>query len=332
MAEFTAGAAVRGAALLANRYWRNLALQDGIALGFLGYLLLRALSAPEGPGLREAQFTTGALLGTMVLALALSRGEVFERRWARGLAYRFGLLVPILSSYFVMRTLMPALQPVLLDHQLETIDLALLGETPSLAWERYLRPATVEWFAAFYYLHWWMLGVMLIPALLRRPRDAAHRARHQELLAGALIVAVVGHTGYTLVPAMGPWATIHFETPIVGGFWWERVETTVAAAGAQLDVFPSLHTAYPTLFTLHAFGNRQSRVYRYLWPLFAFATVQIIIATMFLRWHWFIDVLAGLVLAGAARLSSVLMARREELSLRCREGRQAVWEDLWRSH
>jgi membrane-associated phospholipid phosphatase len=55
---------------------------------------------------------------------------------------------------------------------------------------------------------------------------------------------------------------------------------------------------------------------------------NIIIATMFLRWHWFIDVVAGLLLAFAARGFAVALTDLEERrGGRC-DDRQPVWERL----
>ena len=113
-----------------------------------------------------------------------------------------------------------------------------------------------------------------------------------------------------------------------GGFWWNQVEVTVATAGAQLDIFPSLHTAWPAYFTLHAFAHRDRQPFRWLWPVLGFVALNIIIATMFLRWHWFIDIALGLLLAFAARGFAVAMASREGLRGGPYDARQPVWERL----
>jgi hypothetical protein len=49
---------------------------------------------------------------------------------------------------------------------------------------------------------------------------------------------------------------------------------------------------------------------------------------MFLRWHWFIDVAAGLLLAFAARRFAVAVSGREELRGGPYDSRQPVWERL----
>ena len=79
----------------------------------------------------------------------------------------------------------------------------------------------------------------------------------------------------------------------------------------RTDIFPSLHTACPTFLTLFAFRNRAHAPYRYIWPVAALFTSQIILATMFLRWHYLADICAGLTLATVAFLLSSRVVRAE---------------------
>lgn len=306
---------------------QNLATQDVLALAFHGYLFARVALAPES---HEAVLARGMSLSLLVAtlgALILTRGELIQHRRTRVLTYRIGLFVPMVLSYFEMRLLLPALQPVLLDHRLYAIDLALLGTTPSVWLANWNQHAIVEWLSFFYYSHFVVLVVMLVPALfLERGR------RLHELMLGALLVVGAGHFLYTVVPGAGPFATLAFDEPLDGGYWWRQVQVTVATAGAQLDIFPSLHTAFPTYFALYAFAYRRDPPFRWAWPLLAFVAANIVVATLFLRWHWFIDVVAGVCLAVAARRLSVLVADREIQRGGPYDIRQPAWENLPRSY
>ena len=104
------------------------------------------------------------------------------------------------------------------------------------------------------------------------------------------------------------------------GLWLDIVMESVAEGGALKDIFPSLHTAAPTFILLYSFRHRHRAPYRYTWPLVAFFTVNIIVATMFLRWHWIVDVVAGLTLATVAQALSARVTRWE------RRGR---WSCRW---
>lgn len=77
-----------------------------------------------------------------------------------------------------------------------------------------------------------------------------------------------------------------------------------AAANANTNVFPSLHTSLSMTVALLAYETRD--IYP-RWSLVAAVfAVSITIATMYLGIHWAIDIVAGIVLA----VGSVLIARR----------------------
>jgi len=237
----------------------NFAIQDWGALAFHAYMTTRVLLAPDSPDATIARRFSAVLLLITVTALALTRGELFKSQRARALVYRIGLFAPMPGSYFALKHLLPALQPHLLDEALHDLDVLVLGQTPSVWLAQFNTPPVVEWFSFFYYSYFWLLALVLLPSLF-----LDHGRRFLELMLGGFIVCACAHVGYTLVPGAGPHAAIHFAEPIHGGFWWGQVERTVAAAGAQFDIFPSLHTGYPAFFAIHFFLNRRERPYRYL--------------------------------------------------------------------
>ena len=322
MLEVTRNAAERARSTLSVTI-QNLAIQDAIALAFHGYLFLRVATAPDSPDATVARRLALALLVVTACSMVLTRGELIRGRQARALTYRLGLFVPMVLSYFELRLLLPALQPDLMDHRLLSIDLWLLGTTPSVWMQAWNTRPIVEWLSFFYYTHFFVLIVMLVPALF-----FGRGRRLHELMAGGMLIIAAGHFLYTLVPGVGPYATLSFDQALAGGFWWNQVEVTVATAGAQLDIFPSLHTAWPAYFTLHTFANRDYPPFRVMWPVLGFIAINIIIATMFLRWHWFIDVAVGLLLAFAARGFAVAVASREQSRGHTYDRRQPVWERL----
>jgi membrane-associated phospholipid phosphatase len=125
-----------------------------------------------------------------------------------------------------------------------------------------------------------------------------------------------------VVPGYGPFKAMPeaFQNEFPPGVWWNLVQDIVASSGAQKDIFPSLHTAAPTFMLLFSFHHREELPYKFTWPVVAFFTLNIVGATMFLRWHYVIDVIAGLLLAGfahvvAVRITRQEMVRREALGL-----------------
>lgn len=302
---------------------QNMAVQDWATLAFHTYMTLRVAVAPDSAEAAFAGRLSLLLLVATFSTVLLVRGEILREGKVRSILYRAGVFAPMVLSYFELRWLLPSLQPKLLDMQLLAIDELLIGTTPSVWMAQFNVRPIVEWFSFFYYSYFWILGAVLLPTLFF---DRGRRMK--ECLIGAMVVCGLGHIGYTFVPGMGPWATLHFEEVIDGGFWWGLVRVAVDGVGAQLDIFPSLHTAYPSYFALHAFAHRDRAPYKYVWPIIAFFALNIIIATMFLRWHWGIDVVFGLLLAASARSLAILVGRREEERDETGD-RQLVWEPIW---
>jgi hypothetical protein len=300
---------------------RDLAFQDVAAPIFHSYMLFRAFTALPGPHVAGARSWASMLFAITICTVILVRGRILPEGKFRALFYRLGIFFPMVVSYFELSELLPALQPHLLDMQLFHIDRALFGETPSLVMQRWNTRPVVEWIAFFYYSYFYLMIAMLIPALLFDKGKRLH-----ELMIGAFVVCGGGHVIYTLVPGVGPYATIPFDAPLDGGFWWQQVQVTVSHAGAQLDIFPSLHTAYPTYFTLHAIGYRKTMPFKFVWPIIAFFALNMVTATMFLRWHWGIDVIAGLTLACTARMTAIHFAQRERGRAEDGDPRMPVWE------
>jgi membrane-associated phospholipid phosphatase len=134
-----------------------------------------------------------------------------------------------------------------------------------------------------------------------------------------------------LVPGYGPYRAIagEFQHALPSGMWLNVVMEAVAEGGAQKDIFPSLHTAAPTFIALYSFRHRALPPYRYTWPLVLFFAANIIVATMFLRWHWLVDVVAGLALAVTSQVLSVWVTEHE-LVRRARERLVPTWPEFGR--
>jgi hypothetical protein len=301
---------------------RNLALQDCALLGLAGFLAAIAWLRAQGPDARLVRIETVALLGVALLMLLATRGALIASGALRAALYRVGMLGTMVVTYLVLRLLLPALQPTLVDAQLIAIDELLFGKTPSVWLDTFVNPSSVEWFAFFYYSHYWLLASYLIGTLL-----FDDGRRRYELLLGAALVAAVGHAVYVFVPGVGPYAcpNLSFSHALVGGVWWSRVQVTVASAGAGLDIFPSMHTGFSVLLALHAFRYRREPPFNWCWLPTCFCVANLVIATVFLRWHYGVDLIAGALLAFGGQCVAIRSWPRE--SARATRGDvQEVWE------
>ena len=291
----------------------SVAAQDVLVVVYLVVLLGQAVLG-EGVRTRSTAIRclTLDLAGWLGVLLLVRSQLLAKHRALAGALYRVGIGFPVLGSFLQLQYILPAAGHPALDGQLYHLDLAVFGVEPALAWDRFVSPATTEWFAFFYYGYFGIIAIHVLPMLFF--------AKSQHLLArfsfGFLWLYCVGQALYTFVPAFGPYAYLAHELhhPLSGSFWWPLVRSAVDSVdgGARTDVFPSLHTALPTYCSLFSFFERRRMPFKLTWLPLALFTTQIIGATMFLRWHYLVDVCAGLLLAVTGIVVSRWASRWDE--------------------
>lgn len=324
--------AVDSIASAASSWVRNWASQDWIAVAYF-VTLLTALAIGRGPHREACAVHVVANFSLFLFVLALVRGNVL--RWggaASSMLYRVGIIGTLLDTFFVLRELLPAVSPWSDDARIYAFDMKVFGFEPSVAMDRWVTPSTTEWFAFFYFLYFLILCVHVLPMVF------AEKDTHllNRFATGVLLMFLGSHILYMLVPGYGPYWYLkgQFGHELTGGTFWRLVRETVEVGGAQKDIFPSLHTGSPTFFTIFCFRHRKLFPFKYWWPVIAFLTTQIVIATMFLRWHYFIDIFAGVAFAFFCQWLGQRVADWEQVK-RARLGLQSTWMPLvypWSKH
>jgi hypothetical protein len=288
---------------------RSFAVGDLLVLAYLVMLNAAVWRAPAGPMRTHCLLQVAALLVVFLLSVVVVRAQLLRPGFWPALLYRVGIYGTVQLSYFFFKHLLPLVNPGSLDAKLYALDQLLFGFEPAIWLDRFVGPQTTEWFAFFYFCYFFLLAAHIFPIVFG--------ARRQELLGefmlGMLIIVCLGHTGYVLVPGFGPYRAMPqlFQHSLPSGLWMDLVWSTVRSNGAMKDIFPSLHTAGPCFIAMFSFRNRDRLPFRYTWPLISVFAANIIGATMFLRWHYVIDVFAGFTLASTAALVAPLVTRWE---------------------
>jgi len=114
---------------------------------------------------------------------------------------------------------------------------------------------------------------------------------------------------YTVMPAGGPWRWMTFQTPLHGPWLLDWVLKPVNAGSNAVDVFPSVHLAASLYLLLFDWQHGRRRFWWYLLPC-----VVLWLSTMYLRFHYFVDLLAGaaMALAGWWMANKYAAATNEE--------------------
>jgi hypothetical protein len=304
------------------RLLRELAIHDWVVMVYLTILTAAVAFAPASPAQDRCLGHVTSMLAFCLAVLTLVRGGLLKGGFFAPLLYRFAVYGTVQISYFELRELLPLVNSASLDPQLSYIDQHVLHFEASLFLDRFVTPATTEWFAFFYFGYFALLAVHVLPMVFfsRRARLTA------EFAMGMITVYAAAHTIYMLVPGYGPvrFLADRYQHQLPSGFWLDTVLNAVNSGGAQKDIFPSLHTAGPVFLSLFSFRHRDKLPFKYSWPFVAFFSANIVIATMFLRWHYLIDVIAGISLSTGAFLLSGMLSPRE-FDYREQAGLQPVW-------
>jgi len=196
------------------------------------------------------------------------------------------------------------------DNELIALDRKLFGFQASLALQRFITPSLTAWMDFSYFYHILNIPVVACFIYLRRPRR-----QFREAMTGLIVVCFFGFLGYLAVPAIGPMYTLRDQYTV-------PLDTSLALFNRQVefmdyarilrDVFPSMHVAISFLMWLYAYRNSK-RLFWLLSPL----VLSLWVSTLYLRYHYLIDVVAGLILAPLCYgLSNFLFARFQEVPLR----------------
>jgi membrane-associated phospholipid phosphatase len=176
------------------------------------------------------------------------------------------------------------------DQALIALDQRLFGFQASLVLQRIVSPWLTAGMDFAYFYH--VLNIPVVACFIYIFRD---RARFREMMSGLMVVSFLGLLGYLLVPAIGPIYTFRnqYTVPLRQSVWvFNREVDFMDFARIRRDVFPSMHVAISFVVWLYAYRNSK-KLFWILSPLI----LSLWFSTVYLRYHYLIDVLAGLILA-----------------------------------
>ena len=197
----------------------------------------------------------------------------------------------VFFCYREMGILIPAVRTTNADAWLAEVDFAIWGAHPTVWLERFRSPFLVE---ALVIIYSGFVPIVLIVAFLLWEKRQFHDFRYYAFLIA--LGFLTSYVGYLLVPARGPRFLLQrLQTYDLEGLWlfhWltatlDRIES------AHYDCFPSGHTE----MTILAWWGTRTISLNLFRMMFVY-TVGVVFATVYLRYHYTVDVLAGAILAG----------------------------------
>lgn len=228
-----------------------------------------------------------AALGVIMFLAA--RAERLPR-WVRFvLDFYPAAFIPIL--YETLGPVIAAARGHARDEILIAADRALFGRDVTVYLERFARPALTNFFYLSYTSYYFIALALGVVLYLRSRRDLAR------LIFTLTLCYYVSYAGYFLLPALGPRFALAQSHTVT-------LETTALSAAiartlnelehTKFDVFPSGHTMIAVTVLLVAFRRARD----VFWALLPIATC-LVLSTVYCRYHYAVDVIAGAILAVA---------------------------------
>ena len=185
------------------------------------------------------------------------------------------------------------------DRWLIDADRWLFVTDPTVWLERVTYPWLTELLQIFYATNYFLPLILVLALYLKK-----ERLPFQKTVFAITLGYILSYLGYFVIPAIGPRFTIFHRVPLEGIFIREWLENAIYCLhSCPRDCFPSGHTEIPLITLWLTFRFRRKLFYIYL-PI----VIGLISSTVYLRYHYVIDVIAGVALAGVV----ILLARGAE--------------------
>jgi membrane-associated phospholipid phosphatase len=212
-------------------------------------------------------------------------------------------VIYVASSYKEMADFLPVARHVLYDRQLADLDQRIWGVQPAVWLSRIQTPVFTE------FLQW--VYTFFVPAVLLVAFLLWFRRQYADFQYYAFLIALgylVSYLGYVLLPARGPRFLLKdLENMPLHGLWlFQGMQSTLdKLESVAYDAFPSGHTE----LTILAWWSSQAVSKRLFGAYFGY-TLSIIFATVYLRYHYTVDVFAGAIVAVILIAATPFLYRR----------------------
>ncbi len=245
----------------------------------------------------------GNTLLSLCLLLPLVAAWVVGRRGPQRYLerLRLGLLYAwALGVYLSIEWIVPASGRLPIDASLLAIDEALFGQTPALSYTPG-RAAVGLLSLCYMGYHGYLHGALLWAGL------DEERARRLGLT--LFRTFALGFAGYLLFPARGPASLGLFDRPLSSGSISRLLDLLVDHGSSVYDAFPSMHVAITLTLLAH-----DARCHRWRFWALLLPTLGLLFSTVALRYHYAVDVIAGVALVAIVVALSWRTTAAEQLS------------------
>ncbi len=192
------------------------------------------------------------------------------------------------------RYLIHMIFPDFFDHMINRFELNLFGIYPTVWMEKFIFSGLNEYMMFVYFFYYFLFLILGLGLFY------SHKVKElNDLLFTSAVAFYVSYLGFILFPVAGPrfaLAGIH-QLKINGVFFTGLAQSIIKLAGIEGGAMPSSHVAVALVVLVYAL--RHHRILFYVLSPFIFS---LFVATVYGRFYYVSDVLAGLLVGGISIL------------------------------
>jgi membrane-associated phospholipid phosphatase len=198
------------------------------------------------------------------------------------------VLIVVPLNFMNLKGVIHGINPHNYDQLLIEIDHWIFGVNPTQWLQKFINPWLTE------YLQWAYMSYFLIPIVLGIILYKSKNYKAFRISATVILTAFyLSYLGYLVVPAIGPRFTLSHQVPLKGVLLTTQLKSLLnILEPSPHDCFPSGHTAVALVCVFLA-----ARYNKKLFFIYLIAVSSLIIATVYHRYHYVIDLIAGTLLA-----------------------------------
>ncbi|MBI5205998.1 MAG: phosphatase PAP2 family protein [Nitrospirae bacterium] len=268
----------------------NLRPADALTIVFVSVLLLITL-------IFNSSIPKRLLLISIYAALLISQFIILRfRDRNRFMRITYDLVFPIMCVIILFDSLewvVHYVNPKDIDPLLVRLDYIIFGNHPTVMLEAIMNPLLTDILQTAYSTYYFLPVVFGIALLRNNQRKEFDRS-----LFLILFCFYLSYLGYIIWPALGPrFALAHLQTQRLEGFFIAEPMQNLLnrLEGIKRDAFPSGHTGV-ALTVLYLAYNYKKTLFRIYLPF----VILLLFSTVYCRYHYVVDVIAGVILVAAA--------------------------------
>ncbi len=270
--------------------------EEAAALAFLlptTWLTLAAFFYAREAGVLGPRYPGGVARLALVLLLLAGLALGFRLFPGSGVVHGLRETVPLFACFLIYTNLHDTIgfvNPHDVHHWLVALDAQIFGVQPCVWAERFITPALTKVMELLYLSFFWIAPSTSLILLLQRRWPEFRAATF-----GIVACFFMGYALYVIFPAAPPrLVLVHEFTKNLSGYPFSAQVFSLLPVDSRA-AFPSLHAAASTVALVYAWRFLRP----WSWVMLPFV-VGLWVSTIYLRHHYFVDLVAGWALAPVA--------------------------------